>query len=303
MTSRMGLFWPAQALFVLALSAGPVLAQETGAQSLPTATQWLMDAAGTSGRRAITSVFKIWCPKTMALGTGFALDTGYIITNEHVVRQCGAADLVLISSTGAKVAVSSLVLDPYRDLAAMKTASATPGLRIEKNAALNVGVGLSTWGYPFGYDGPAPPWTIGYLSGYSLYRPDPPDPHKAGVKHLVISGAFNPGNSGGPLLLSTGAVAGVVVSKRLFSLPPFLASAIEVMGKNGTGVAFEGTDGTGKKITFVESQLVAELLKYYRDVSQVYIGEAIATGELIAFLDGEKIPWHSTEPPAAAKKE
>jgi hypothetical protein len=302
MTSRTGFSWTAQALFVLTVGGGPALAQETGAQSLPTATQWLMDAAGTSARSAITSVFKIWCPKTMALGTGFALDTGYIITNEHVVRQCATGDLVLISSAGGRVAVSSLVLDPYRDLAAMKAPLAAQGLRIQKDATLSVGVGLSTWGYPFGYDGPAPLWTIGYLSGYSLYRPDPPDPHKAGVKHLVISGAFNPGNSGGPLILTTGAVTGVVVSKRLFSLPPFLATAIEAMANNGTGVVFDGTDGTGKKTTYVESQLVAELLKYYRDVSQVYIGEAIAADELIAFLDSEKIPWHSTESPPAAKK-
>jgi hypothetical protein len=73
------------------------------------------------------------------------------------------------------------------------------------------------------------------------------------------------------------------------------------MAKNGTGVTLEGTDGTGKKTTFVESQLTAQLLKYYRDVSQVFIGEAIAAEELIAFLDAHQIPWHRVEQSAIKK--
>ena len=100
MNSRIGWLWTIPALFVLVVSAAPGLAQEAGAQSLPAATQWLMDAAGASGRTAITSVFKIVCPKTMALGTGFALDTGYIITNEHVVRQWAVGERPKVASRG-----------------------------------------------------------------------------------------------------------------------------------------------------------------------------------------------------------
>jgi Trypsin-like peptidase domain len=288
--------------FLLAMATGGlVMGQTQSAESFPIATQWLLDAAGPSAAAEITSVFKIVCPKTQMLGTGFALDTGYIITNSHVVGSCGAADLVILSSSGATISVSSLFLDTDRDLAVMKGTYAprdVSGLRIHQALALKIGAYFTTWGYPFGHAGPAPLWNFGHLSGFNWIPPA--TPKAIGVKHLVILGAFNPGNSGGPLL-ADGAVAGVVVSKRLFSLPPFLASAIEVMAKNGTGVAFEATDGTGKKTTFIESQLTAELLKYYRDVSQVFIGEAIAAEELIAFLDSHQIPWHHVEQ-AAAKK-
>jgi S1-C subfamily serine protease len=42
------------------------------------------------------------------LGTGFALDAGYIVTNAHVVGNCRAADVVILSSTGTTVSASSL---------------------------------------------------------------------------------------------------------------------------------------------------------------------------------------------------
>jgi S1-C subfamily serine protease len=88
----------AVAIGIIAINCGS--AQTSTNESIPVATQWLMDAAGSGGRDALTSVFKIWCSKTQALGTGFVLDTGYMVTNAHVVGGCGAADLVVISSTG-----------------------------------------------------------------------------------------------------------------------------------------------------------------------------------------------------------
>ena len=60
------------------------------------------------------------------------------------------------------------------------TASIKSGLKIQQHSIMKVGTGLSTWGYPFGVDGPAPLWTIGYLSGYNYVKPDPPpDPFES----------------------------------------------------------------------------------------------------------------------------
>jgi|SRR5450432_626074 hypothetical protein len=174
----------------------------------------------------------------------------------------------------------------------------TKGLRILKDFTPRIGPQFSTWGYPFGHAGPAPLWTIGYLSGFTTTAPA--SMKAQGVKHLVITGAFNPGNSGGPLLAND-AVAGVVVSKRLFSISAFQASALQALAKNQSGVIFTGTDDKGKQITFVESQLVADLLEYYRQVSQVFIGEAIAAEELIAFLNAHQIHWNNGTPTTSKK--
>jgi hypothetical protein len=40
----------------------------------------------------------------------------------------------------------------------------------------------------------------------------------------------------------------------------------------------------------VESQVVAEVVKSLRDMSQVMIGEAISIGELKSFLEENKLP-------------
>lgn len=42
---------------------------------------------------------------------------------------------------------------------------------------------------------------------------------------------------------------------------------------------------------FVESQVVAEILQYFRNMTQVVIGEAIAAEDVIAFLDRHGVPW------------
>lgn len=113
-----------------------------------------------------------------------------------------------------------------------------------------------------------------------------------------MTGAFNPGNSGGPLLHNN-AVAGVVVSKRMFSLPLTMQSALRAMAKTEYDIVYSGTDRrTGKPIQLSQSQIVADLLNYYREVTQVFIGEAISASELIAFLDENKIPWTRARDPS-----
>jgi hypothetical protein len=104
------------------------------------------------------------------------------------------------------------------------------------------------------------------------------------VKHIVVNGAFNPGNSGGPLLISgTDKLIGVVVSKHT-PITPFLFSALNALADNKSGIVFTTTDEKGNKKDFVESQIVAEFLKYFRQLTQVMIGEAIEKSEVIDFL-------------------
>jgi S1-C subfamily serine protease len=136
--------------------------------AVPVATQWLYDAIAPGAKGTVDSVVRIWCKKTNAVGSGFILDTGYIITNNHVVQNCGAADLEVRTSTAAILPIADLWSDENRDLAAAKPTSSTKGIfKIDPTGRIIVGTELSAWGYPFAQPGPAPFLTVGHLSGFS----------------------------------------------------------------------------------------------------------------------------------------
>ena len=255
--------------------------------SMPVATEWLLDAVGDAGRAAIESVFMVVNPRASTKGTGFLLDTGYLVTNEHVVKGCGAEELQVISSRSMRHVAGSLVVDEGRDLAVMRL-DVQGGLAIS-NQVPDVGVQVSTWGYPLGYNGPAPLLAVGHLAGFEASMPE--GSPKTAVRRLVVNAAFNGGNSGGPLFVSgQDSVIGVVVSKHA-PIPKFFSSAIQALASNSSGVVFTATDDAGKNRQMVESQVVAELLLYFREMTQLVIGEAIAASELIAFLNENDIPY------------
>jgi hypothetical protein len=249
---------------------------------IPLSTQWLLDAAGESGRTAIKSVYMIVCLKTSSKGTGFLLEDGYIIiTNEHVIRDCNASEVLAISSFKKKITFSNMSIDKQRDLAILTPSKKLEGgLVLSLDAELEVGTVVSTWGFPLGYNGPAPLLSVGYLAGFIDYIYN-----SKTLKHLVVNGAFNPGNSGGSIFKSNeDKVIGVVVSKHV-PISKFHVSALNALAKNQSGVVFTSTDDKGNTTKFVESQIVADLLFYFRNLTQVMIGEAISVVELKEFLN------------------
>lgn len=261
----------------------------TKGDSIPIATEWLLDAVGDPGRAAVDSVFMVFNPRASKKGTGFLLETGYLVTNEHVVRGCTAQELQIISNKSTRHVPRNLLVDQGRDLAVMQIDLAG-GLAIG-DVVPEVGVQVSTWGYPLGYNGPAPLLAVGHLAGFEASTPE--GSTKQAVRRLVVNAAFNGGNSSGPLFVAGDAnVIGVVVSKHA-PIPSFLTSAIQALASNQSGVVFTATDEAGGTRQFVESQVVAEVLQYFRDMTQVVIGEAIAASELIDFLNENNIPWSS----------
>lgn len=262
--------------------------------NVPASTQWTLDAAGPVGRKAVPAVFLIFCPKTEMKGTGFLLESGHILTNEHVVRGCGPADVLALNSAGQRLTFATLVLDADRDLALLKPhAALNGGLKIDEGAALEVGEAVATWGYPLGYNGPSPLLSVGYLAGFTEHKLG-----AASYKHLIVNGAFNPGNSGGPLFVSgTDRVIGVVVSKHA-PITPYLLSAIKVLSENKSGVVYTATKSDGRVEQVVESQVVAAVLQYFRDLTQVMIGEAVASEVVKDFLMSNHA-WPSSPTPDA----
>lgn len=253
--------------------------------SLPISTRWLLDAVGNIGRSAINSVYMITCPQTRQKGTGFLLASGHVITNWHVVAESPIDSIRAVSSRGVQISFTDLIADQNRDLAALiPNETIKGGLNIVDEGEVSVDTQVSTWGYPLGYNGPAPLLTIGFLSGFNEVRPS-----TSTVKHLVVNGAFNPGNSGGPLFVAgRDEVIGVVVSKHA-PIPRIIASALQALTNTRSGLQYTGRDAQGNEVSYSEAQVVAELLRYFRGLLQVVIGEAIAGSEVITFLTDNSI--------------
>lgn len=256
---------------------------------IPISTKWLLDAVGDVGRSAINSVYMIVCRETEQKGTGFLLRSGHILTNWHVVEKSSIGSIIAISSKGEQLDFRDSIVDQNRDLAALVPEEPiSGGLIVSDEKDAKVGTQVSTWGYPLGYNGPAPLLTMGYLSGFSEVR----SLGSVTVKHLVVNGAFNPGNSGGPLFLAgQDTIVGVVVSKHA-PISRSIASALQALANNPSGMMYVGRDEQGIERHLSEAQIVAELLHYFRNLIQVVIGEAIAGSEIVNFLTDNKISVH-----------
>jgi hypothetical protein len=242
----------------------------------------LLDAAGPKQRGAIKSVYLLVCPKTNKKGTAFLLKTGTMVTDNHVIEGCSSADLWAISPMGVRITFSKIVTDQNRDLALLRpTNPLEGGFELGPDASPAVGTSVTTWGYPLIYNGPAPLLSVGSVAGYSDAQVG-----SATVKHIVVNGAFNPGNSGGPLLTSSdNQVVGVVVWK-MRVLPSWVQAVINGFGHASTSTCCVATltlpDGTKKGLSSEEATGV--VLQQFYDTVQIMIGEATSASELKAFL-------------------
>ena len=128
---------------------------------------------------------------------------GYALTNDHVV---GAADGVHVALADGRTLGARLVgRDPGTDLALLQVAgSALPFARLEAERLARPGQLAIAIGNPLGFESTV---TAGIVSatGRSLRGV-----HGRLIESVIQhTAALNPGNSGGPLLDSTGAVIGV----------------------------------------------------------------------------------------------
>jgi S1-C subfamily serine protease len=240
------------------------------------------DTAGRLGAVAASSVVRVICSAEGTGGSGFLHRSGKVISAAHVVAECDRSKVVLIPSSGGRVAVSEIKLDGNLDLALLTPQQTLSGasLPISSSSALTIGAQVTTWGYPAGYNGPVPLLSVGYLAGEDRVKTS------AGVSppRWVVNAAFNGGNSGGPLLdVEHGTVVGVVSSK-LAPIPPDIESALEALKTQKAGFTYTKQHPDGTKETVSEGQVVAEVLRYLRSQTQLVVGHAVKSGDLRNFL-------------------
>jgi S1-C subfamily serine protease len=140
-------------------------------------------------------------------GTGFVWnETGYLVTNFHVVRGAERCFVILADSEDSFVA-KVVGVDPSVDLAVLKIEPPAGGLvplPLGTSSDLQVGQSVFAIGNPFGYDQTL---TTGVISALEREIESVIRNPIRGV--IQTDAAINPGNSGGPLLDSAGRMIGV----------------------------------------------------------------------------------------------
>jgi S1-C subfamily serine protease len=141
-------------------------------------------------------------------GSGFAAAPGLVVTNAHVVAGESAPEIV-IGNLGYSARV--VLFDPSFDLAVLRTnAPIGPALSISGSY-----VARGTQGAVVGYpeDGPLTVVAAGVTADFDAQGRDIYNQGLVVRNVYQLDAVIRPGNSGGPLLSSSGHVIGVVFSR------------------------------------------------------------------------------------------
>lgn len=280
-------------LIMFGLPAYSQRAKSTEESPLPISTKNLLTGVKSpESKGVIKSVLMIQCPKENRKGTGFVISGGGVVTtNSHVVGSCRAEELVGISAvTDKPVKFSAMVGDTERDLALLCPTEPLPSfLTLSDGQKADVETEVETWGYPLRYQSPAPILSRGYVAGYWTEQRTREDGTLGKpVEHLIVNGALNPGNSGGPLIdRTTGKVIGIVVEKwKLFSpnVEAIVAGLAHPGATLGGGVPIYVTYSNGEVRQVGQTEAFRVAISEIYDMSQVMVGEAISVSELKAFM-------------------
>ena len=212
-------------------------------------------------------------------GSGFLWDdSGYIVTNFHVIQEASGAEVTL---AGEKTSYKADLVGGYpeMDLAVLKINARGRKLRpipVGTSSDLKVGQKVFAIGNPFGLDQTL---TTGIIS--ALDRELQGESGNS-LKNLIqTDAAINPGNSGGPLLDSAGRLIGVNTA---------------ILSQNG------GSNGIGFAIAVDDvNQIVPQLIRNGRVVRPV-IGVSLL-GENFARENGiQGLVVRGVEPDGPAAK-
>ena len=139
-------------------------------------------------------------------GTGFVVSAnGHLVTNHHVIDAC-VGDIQGNLTGEAPVKLRVVSSDETNDLALLQAPTPFKEMATIKEKAVHSGDSVVAIGFPYrGLLSSDFTVTTGIVSSLSGLMND--------TRFLQISAAVQPGNSGGPLLSSTGEIVGVVAAK------------------------------------------------------------------------------------------
>lgn len=132
-------------------------------------------------------------------GTGFIItDSGYIVTNYHVMQNAKAA--TIITSDNKNHQVSYLGYDSNLDIALLKISGNYGSLNLANSDKVQVGEKVIAIGNPLGLQ-----FSVSEGIVSAIHREG-----QNGIKgYIQTDAALNPGNSGGPLINKEGKVIGI----------------------------------------------------------------------------------------------
>lgn len=236
-------------------------------------------------------------------GSGFFIDeTGYILTNAHVVN---GSDEITVSTTDQTEYDAELIgLDERTDVALLKIKKqGLSAAKIGNSDEVEVGNWVLAIGSPFGFDYTA---TKGIVSAVSRSLPD-----GTYVPFIQTDAAVNPGNSGGPLFNLKGEVIGInsqIYSNTgsfnglAFAIPINTAMNIAqqlkskgFVSRGWLGVAIQNVDQDLAQSFGLKKPHGALVSAVIEDSPAEVAG--IKTGDIILTFDGKKIKKSSALPP------
>jgi len=185
-------------------------------------------------------------------GSGVIIeDSGYIVTNNHVVE--GAESITVTIPDGRSFDATIVGTDPLTDLAVIQIdGDDLPTVSFGESSTLAVGEWVVAIGNALGLPG-GPTVTVGVVSALGRTIQE-----QSGVTLYDViqtDAAINPGNSGGPLINLQGEVVGINTAK---------VTAVEV-----SGVGFAVSSNTAR--------MVVQEIKEKGYVSRPYLGITIMT--------------------------